>query len=198
MCFGCCLPKYGLTEILSRKLRFMASDFGFQNKARDRGKSTQTNIENSLRGVDLNKFKNIQEAGLASQVLTEVLNTTISFHYSLSGPVAINAEDEFWVVQCGFDYLTALFIWQQEGGHFGGKSRPPWANDALYAWKEWKEKASSSEYAEIERRVAKIFNDFREDVANARSAGYRWSDDIDGWSQDGDGWVLDESDDEPF
>lgn len=132
-----------------------------------------------------NRFKTLAEAGLASQVLTDVLNNTISFHYSqgyTGQAISVSPDGDYWQVECGFDYITALFIWRQEGGSYGGATRPSWADDALLAWKEWEKNASPSEYSVVEQKVAKIFNDFREDVTHAKSAGYRWSDDIGGWT----------------
>ncbi|MBV5346840.1 hypothetical protein JZU46_01270 [bacterium] len=124
----------------------------------------------------------MKDAALASQVLTEVLNTMISFHYSSNGPVSVHSEGDCWVVECGFDFLTALFIWKQEGGHYGGRNRATWADDALSAWAEWAKQATPSDLLEVEMKAAKIFNDFREDVTNVKAAGYRWSDDIGGWT----------------
>ena len=128
------------------------------------------------------RFKTLEEAGLASQVLSEVLNNTISFHFTSNGPVSVHSDGEYWVVESAFDYPTALFIWQQENGSYGGRARPSWADDALSAWKEWKKNATPSEYSEVENKVAKIFNDFREDVVNVKSAGYRWDDSVGGWT----------------
>lgn len=133
----------------------------------------------------MNRFSTLKEAGLASQVLTEVLNQTIPFHYSTGFPgqaVSVTPDGDFWQVESGFDYVTALFIWKQDNGSYGGGKRPSWADDALSAWKEWEKNATPSEYSAVENKVAKIFNDFSEDVTNAKSAGYRWSDDIGGWT----------------
>jgi hypothetical protein len=123
----------------------------------------------------MNRFKSVEEAGLACRVLTEVLNQNISLHFSDEESASNNQTVGSWIVDADFEYIVALFIWQQDNAHYGGNERRHWADDALKDWESWKLSSGGYEYAEVEAKANNIFNMFSGDVTKANAAGYYWA-----------------------
>lgn len=133
----------------------------------------------------VNLFEELSKAGLASQVLSLVLNKTVSFYCVSDRPYVPATTVIYWQVESHFEYLVALFIWQQEREDYGGLVRPQWASKALSEWEEWRRDATQCEYSAIEAKVAAVFNNFRGDVAKAKVAGYHFCEDTCRWVQQG-------------
>lgn len=144
----------------------------------------------------MNQFKTRQEAELAAQVLTDVLNNPETIFYmegQTEGDTEFYPVGDHWEVDSTIDFFIALCYWQRlqdprKGRRWYG-DRPSWSEEAIAVWKKWKT-ASPDEYERIQsecermqRKADSLRSDYLTDVANAERAGYRWS---------GGVWVFDD------
>lgn len=123
-----------------------------------------------MRRENANRFKTLEEAGLAARVLTEVLCNIVPFLYLSDGdPIRVHSIGDEWEVESNLDFVDALFLWRHESTSDISNMSQTWVNDARSKWEEWKANASENEYRAVERKVTGMLETFREDVAYEKS-----------------------------